>query len=136
VREKDRYDSLIQWYAGLAGVDWEIVKRQMLAESSANPHAISPVGAMGLMQFMPGTWNDVARDGEDPFDPEASLRNGTLYLYRLLKMFKGDMAKALAAYNWGPGNMRRVTRKWGTTWRDHLPGETARYLQRILREDT
>ena len=74
-------------------------------ESAFITHAISPVGAMGLAQLMPSTasWLGV----EDPFSPRENLDASARYLKRLLSQFKGDVSLALAAYNAGPGTVRR-----------------------------
>jgi len=56
MRPQDRYDSLIQYCSSRLDLDWRMVKRQVEAESSFRPQAVSPAGAAGLMQFMPGTF--------------------------------------------------------------------------------
>ena len=79
----------------LAAVVWQ--------ESRWNPSAISPKGAVGLAQLMPATARDL---GVDPADPVANLKGGARYLRSLLDQFDGDVEKALAAYNAGPGRVR------------------------------
>ena len=75
-------------------------------ESSFNPRAISPAGAKGLMQFMPGT---ASRFGlRDPFNAEASIQAAGKYFRTLLDLFKGDLVKAIAAYNAGEGNVQKL----------------------------
>ena len=74
------------------------------AESAGNPRAVSPAGAMGLMQVMPGTWAGLRtryRLGADPFEPRDNILAGTAYLREMLDRY-GDVGAMLAAYNAGP----------------------------------
>lgn len=97
-----------QWDAWLVemgrkyGVDPNILLLQMRKESSFNPKAVSPKGAEGLMQFMPGT---AARFGVDPFNPRSAIEGGARYMAQLLSMFGGDYSLALAGYNAGEGRV-------------------------------
>jgi soluble lytic murein transglycosylase-like protein len=72
-------------------------------ESRWNPGAISPKGAIGLAQLMPATARDL---GVNPADPVSNLNGGARYLRQLLDQFDGDVERALAAYNAGPGRVR------------------------------
>ena len=74
-------------------------------ESRWRPDAVSPVGARGLAQLMPGTARQM---GVNPNDPHANLEGGARYLRMQLDTFGGDLEKALAAYNAGPGRVKRA----------------------------
>ena len=74
-------------------------------ESRWNQGAVSPVGARGLAQLMPGTARQM---GVDPHDPHANLEGGARYLRMQLDAFGGDVEKALAAYNAGPGRVQKA----------------------------
>ncbi|HSR10638.1 MAG TPA: lytic transglycosylase domain-containing protein [Thermodesulfobacteriota bacterium] len=91
--------------AGKHGVPPQLVKSIIRAESNGNSRAVSPKGAMGLMQLMPGTARELGVS--DPFDPMANIRGGVQYLGNLLSEFSGDVTLALAAYNAGPASVRK-----------------------------
>lgn len=79
------------------------IRAVMRAESGGNPHAVSPRGALGLMQIMPGTWGELRARyelGINPFDPRDSILAGAAYLREMLDRFGSD--GFLAAYNAGP----------------------------------
>lgn len=86
------------------GLDPFLVQALMEVESGGNANAVSPKGAQGLMQIMPGTARDLSL--ADPFDPSASIDAGSRYLSQQLKAF-GDLRLALAAYNAGPDAVRK-----------------------------
>jgi len=112
---------------GLPGGILDAVYQQ---ESSRGRNLVSPAGALGPFQFMPGTARQYGV--ADPFDLRQASGGASRYLRDLLKEFGGDTAKALAAYNWGPGNVERDVRAYGRAWREHLPAETRNYLNSIL----
>jgi hypothetical protein len=116
--------------ATAVGVDPEVFARQIQQESGYRTDAASPAGARGVAQFMPGTGASVAKQmgvSEADFwaDPGLQLRGAATHMRDLLGQFGGDYAKALAAYNAGPGNVQ----KYGG-----IPPfeETQRYVKTIL----
>ena len=100
----------------------------MRAESGGRTRAVSPAGAMGLMQIMPRTWRMLAARyglGSDPFDVRANIHGGAAYL-RLMWDRYGDSRLMLAAYNAGPGRVNEY--RAGLR---HLPAETRSYVARL-----
>ena len=99
------FDETIRGHASRERVDPRLVKSVMLVESNFNPRAVSPKGARGLMQLMPGT---ARRYGvRNSYDQQENIRGGTAYLSDLLDMFGGDLVRTLAAYNAGEGAVQR-----------------------------
>ena len=103
------------------GVEKNLINAVIQAESDFCPSAVSPAGAQGLMQLMPSTSSDLGVT--NPFDPEQNIMAGTRFLKNMLIRYGGDIDKALAAYNWGPGNLDRK--------RGLLPKETQQYIAKI-----
>ncbi|OGI00119.1 MAG: hypothetical protein A2Y25_07430 [Candidatus Melainabacteria bacterium GWF2_37_15] len=94
------------------GNDPNLLMAVMGAESGGNPNAVSPRGAQGRMQIMPDTAGDLAREmgttqQQVLNDPETNIRASSLYLKKLRNMFGGDVKLALAAYNAGPGAVKK-----------------------------
>ena len=86
--------------------------------------------AQGLCQFVPATAQEW---GVDASDPVSSINGAARYLEWLMDRFGGDAEKAIAAYNWGPGNMRSLVRNHPNDWKQHLPKETKGYLANVSR---
>jgi len=94
----------VQAAADRHGLSAKVVEAVAWRESRFNPQAVSPKGAVGVMQLMPATAQAL---GVDPRDSAANLDGGASYLAQMLKTFDGDLTLALAAYNAGPDAVRR-----------------------------
>ena len=99
------YDRFIDQLAARDGLDPDLIKAVAMVESAFDPNAVSPKGAMGLMQLMPATAEQYGVD--NPLDPYESLGAGSRHLRKLLDRFDGDVTLALAAYNAGAGAVQR-----------------------------
>jgi len=97
------FEPVISSASELFAVDPNLVRAVIKAESNFNPTAVSPKGAMGLMQLMPATAREMGV--VDPFDPVDNIHGGVAYLSWLLETLKGDVALALSAYNAGPSRV-------------------------------
>lgn len=113
---------------------------QAKAESNFNPSAVSPAGAIGVFQLMPGTAADL---GVNPYDTLQNIDGGTRYVRQCNNWFPGRLDLSLAAYNWGIGNTYRMI--WGSTnkppqsaWPPpdqvlaSVPSETRAYINRVV----
>lgn len=117
--------------AAKAGVPQSMLARLLWQESRYRPdiisgETVSSAGAVGIAQIVPRWHPDV-----DPRDPVASIAYAAQYLGRLNKRF-GDWEKALAAYNWGQGNLDNAIQQAGQNWKGRLPRETSDYIAQIL----
>lgn len=103
---KNDIDEIINYYSKKKNVPASLIRSVIKAESDFKPDAISPKGAMGLMQLMPETAMGLGI--ENPFNPEENIRGGVSHLKSLLDNYKGDYKLALAAYNAGSGNVDKA----------------------------
>jgi soluble lytic murein transglycosylase-like protein len=99
------YDDLIAEAAEKYNLDPVMIHAVMQTESAFNALAISPVGALGLMQLMPEVAAELGAD--DPMDPRQNIMAGSRYLRQLLDAHRGNIKLALASYNAGPGNVAK-----------------------------
>jgi soluble lytic murein transglycosylase-like protein len=118
----DDLASLVDEAASRTGLSADLISSVIATESGNRADAVSPAGALGLMQLMPGTARSLGVD--DPLDPRENVMAGAEYLRRQLNRF-GSVEKALAAYNAGP---QAVTRFGGVP---PYP-ETQSYVRRVL----
>jgi soluble lytic murein transglycosylase-like protein len=118
-----QYHSLIEEHSTRNGVSQDLVHAVIQAESAFNPRARSPKGAMGLMQLMPATATEFGVI--DPYNPVENVRAGVKYLKQLLDSYAGKVELALAAYNAGPG----AVKKYGGTVPPYR--ETRNYVAKI-----
>lgn len=152
-----KYDPEIQrsvkrWWSDVP--HWKLWKAQLYQESRLDPNAVSPAGARGLAQFMPGTWNDVARELALVGTPhgEIAIEAGAYYMAKLRRTWKVERTAlqrntlAQASYNAGTGNILKAQRLCNDArlWPDiapclpHVTGErnaheTTTYTARIDR---
>jgi soluble lytic murein transglycosylase len=121
---RGQYADLINQIASEEGVDPELVRAIIKAESNFDPRAVSRKGAQGLMQLMPGTAGRYA--ASNPFDPETNIRGGVRHLRFLHSLFPGQLPLTLAAYNAGENVVLRY---------NGVPPfpETRQYVNRVLR---
>jgi soluble lytic murein transglycosylase-like protein len=105
-----------------SGIDPALLRGLAYVESRFDPAAVSPVGAQGLLQLMPATSRELGVT--QPFNPLDNARGGAKYIKQLLARYYGDVPTALAAYNWGIGNVRQATTGW--------PASVQTYVSRVL----
>ena len=119
-----QYDRQIERAAGTHMVDPLLIKAIIKAESAFDQFALSPKGAQGLMQLMPGTARDLQVG--NPYNAMQNINGGTRYFKKLLNTYGGDLSRSLAAYNAGPGRVKK---------QGPLPmiKETRDYVQRVTR---
>ena len=121
--------NLIVQTATSYGVDPRLALEVAMKESGLDQTAVSSAGAIGVFQLMPATAADL---GVDPTDINQNIQGGVQYLAEMISQFGGNVAEALAAYDWGPGNMHSALSAHGAGWMAYAPLETQDYVQTIL----
>ncbi|GEB32713.1 hypothetical protein BPA01_22930 [Brevibacillus parabrevis] len=115
------------------GVDPDLIREVVRAESNFNPNVVSKAGAKGLMQLMDKTAQ--AMSVRNSYDPDENLAGGTKYLKSLLDRYDGNVKVALAAYNAGPGRVGRLgidSDEELEAKYSQLPRETQKYVAKIM----
>ena len=120
---------LIANAAARYGVPSQVAMEVAVQESGLNPNAVSSAGAQGVMQLMPAT---AAQLGvTDPFNPQQNVNGGVQYLSQLYAKY-GSWDLALAAYNWGPGNLDNAINQNPGNPLSLAPAETQNYVSSVL----
>lgn len=119
---REELEKIVEVKSQIYGVDSKLIKEMITEESGWNIHAVSPKGAMGIMQLMPST--AILMGVKNPFDPIENIDAGIRYMKYLLEKFNGNVSLALAAYNAGPGLVESLGR---------IPriAETQNYVRKI-----
>ncbi len=134
VRYPRKYTRQIEQNCAAFDVEPALVRAVIAVESSYRPQAVSVKGALGLMQLMPATAADVAKNLGEPHlcenltDPDCNIRLGVAHLSSLLKKY--SKVDALAAYNAGEGNLKQ----WKQQNREPFP-ETQQYIKKVLKAE-
>lgn len=127
-------ESMISKMAEQFGVNPMLAVSLAGAESSFNRSAVSKKGARGLFQLMPDTANEVAGrelSDDELNNPELNAELGLKYYSQMKKMFGTD-EKAIAAYNWGPENIKPLVKYSGSAFLEKLPTETRNHVKKVL----
>ena len=118
----DELNSYFKEAAEKYNIDVKLLKSVAFIESSFRPNATSKCGAMGIMQLMPSAAKQYG--AKDPYDPRQNIMAGAKILSTFLKRYDGDIEKTLAAYNAGPGNVKKAC---------GVPEYTRGYINKVLK---
>ncbi|MDX6376923.1 MAG: hypothetical protein QOE98_1226 [Gaiellaceae bacterium] len=120
------YAAMVRDAARSEGVPAALLAAQLQVESGFDPRSVSSAGAQGIAQFMPGTWAGSWNPWRlgSPFDPAVAIPAQARLMAGLLRQFDGDVERALAGYNAGPGRARQARSSW--------PAETRAYVPAVL----
>lgn len=123
-----QYVAIAEQDATNAGISPTYFVRQIQLESGFNPNAVSPSGAIGIAQLMPGTAKGL---GIDPWNPIQALQGAAKMMANAYHQY-GDYAKALASYNAGSANVNNAVASCGSNWLSCMPAETQHYVATIM----
>lgn len=123
IKRIDKYENIINDASEAYGVDANLIKSVIMAESAGNSKAVSGANAKGLMQLIDTTASNMGV--KNVFDPKQNIFGGTKYLSEMLRQYNGDIKLALAGYNAGPGNVEKY---------NGVPpfSETKNYITRVV----
>ena len=124
VMNVDEYSSEVERVSNNRSVPKEVINALIMTESTGDKNAKSSAGAIGLTQILPEAHGMLE---SDLYNVEENIDYGTKYLQQLKDKY-GDWDIAIAAYNWGPGNMDAHIKKHGEVKLDELPAETRRQI--------
>lgn len=140
-KTKNQYEGLYKTSGSKYGIDGEVLARQGFAESTWRANAVGTEikkykgtddqNALGIAQFLPSTAKRYGLSKEDLMNPDKSIDAQAQHMAYLKKFFKGDMNAAVAAYNWGEGNVQKHLKKYGQLTPSRLPEETRNYLEKV-----
>ena len=140
------FTKFVRETAAKHNVKLPILMALMKAESTFDPYQVSKAGAAGLMQLMPVTamdmglkvpeYRNIKKPNKNPFvderfDPVKNIDAGARYLRMMLNMFDNNTIDAIAAYNWGPGNVQRKLKEW---WQIPDKEETQGHVFKVMRQ--
>lgn len=126
-----KFDPIFAQVAGQRNLKPELLKAIAWCETRLDPCSISPVGARGIMQFMPSTFELVAKaaQAQNPFDPIDSIESAGVYVSALSNYWQGDVTAVVASYNAGPGNVLKARKRGKLV--PNIP-ETQGYVRCVL----
>lgn len=126
-----KYDNIIESEAKQNSLSPNMIRALIAQESGGKSDSINTKSnAQGLMQLIPKTAKDYGVN--NPLDPSQNIHGGSKLYSDLLRQYGNDVPKALAAYNYGSGNLDKLLKKHKTDWYDYLPDETKKYIPGVL----
>jgi len=131
------WDNYFQAYSimfiGQKENDWLFVKAIAWCESRYQENAVSPSGAIGVMQVMPSTGLLLGYFSWDLFLAKLNIKCACEHIANLMTLFDNDRRKVVCAYNCGGGLVQRMIKEYGVNWFDHLPEVTKGYYRDVVK---